>query len=592
VTRRTVPILTLALALILPAPSPAAPTPTAARALALGRTPAPARTPRSLSFAPHEVVVIASDRSLEATPGSVPRSSDARLESVLRRHGLDRARGVGPVARPGTPRFGERIWLLSSERPGFDPVAAARALQATGAVRAACPNYRFSLFSTTPDDLYLIYQWYVDDSGYADVGLPFAWDVETGDPSVVIAIMDTGVDTGHPDLSAKIWHNPGEIAGNGIDDDGNGLIDDFEGWDFGTNDKNPNPERTADASGIDVGFHGTFCAGIAAATTNNGEGIAGAGWNCRIMPLKVSHPVEGITAEAIAGAFAYAADEGASVLSMSFGGPGDPGVPEFFQALVDIATLSGTLCVAAAGNDGDSVPAYPAACENVLAVAATDFDNARASFSNWGEWVDVAAPGGLMWSTISRNYQVTVLDSLLYVFLFNWDTVNPYMFGDGTSFACPLAAGVCALVRSRFPGLTPQLVARHVVATGDAVAYDNPIGPKLNALRAVSLLPTSVATLPRAPTIAVHAAPNPIVGAGSIRFGLAAEGRARVALYDAGGRHVRQLADGRFAAGPHALPWDGRNDRGSPLAAGVYFVRLETPDAIVTSKVVLLERAR
>ena len=587
---RVVPVLTLTLALILPAPSAAAPvatpTPTPARGLA------PARTPRSLSFAPHEVVVIANDRSLEVVPGGAPRAPDARLESVLRRNGLDRARGVGPVARPGAARFGERIWLLSSERPGFDPVEAARALQATGAVRAACPNYRFSLFTTTPDDLYLIYQWYVDDSGYADIGLPFAWDVETGDPSVVIAIMDTGVDTGHPDLSAQIWHNPGEIAGNGNDDDGNGLIDDFEGWDFGTNDKNPNPEQTADISGIDVGFHGTFCAGIAAATTNNGEGIAGAGWNCRIMPLKVSHPVEGITAEAIAGAFAYATDKGASVLSMSFGGPGDPGVPEFFQALVDIATLSGTLCVAAAGNDGDSIPAYPAACENVVAVGATDFDNARASFSNWGEWVDVAAPGSLMWSTISRNYQVTVLDSLLYVLLFNWDTVNPYMFGDGTSFACPLAAGVCGLIRSRYPALTPQLVARHLVATGDAVPYDNPIGPKVNAFRAVSLLPTAVAALPRAPNIAVRASPNPIVGAGSIRFGLSTEGRARVALYDARGRRVRQLADGRFAAGPHALPWDGRNDRGSPLAAGVYFVRLETSDAIVTSKVVLLERAR
>jgi hypothetical protein len=140
--------------------------------------------------------------------------------------------------------------------------------------------------------------------------------------------------------------------------------------------------------------------------------------------------------------------------------------------------------------------------------------------------------------------------------------------------------------------LTPQLVARHVVATGDAVSYDNPIGPKVNAFRAVSLTPTAVAALPRAPNVTVRAAPNPMVGAGSIRFGLAGEGRARVALYDARGRRVRNLADQTFAAGPHALPWDGRNDRGSPLAGGVYFVRLETPDAVVTSKVVLLERAR
>jgi subtilisin family serine protease len=574
--RRVAPILILTLTLLAPHGAGAA---------------APSRTPRSLSFTPHEVVVIVTKGLLARDTGAVPRSSNARLESALRKFGLEQARIVGPAARPGSKPSRPEVWLLSSARPGFDPVGAARALQSTGGVRAACPNYRFGLFNT-PDDLYLIYQWYVDDSGYADIGLPFAWDVETGDPSVVIAIVDTGVDTGHPDLSGKIWHNPGEIAGNGFDDDGNGLIDDFQGWDFGTGDKDPNPERTSDASGIDVGFHGTFCAGIAAAATNNGDGIAGAGWNCRIMPLKVSHPDSGITAEAIAGAFEYAADQGASVISMSFGGPGDPGVPEFFQELVDLATQSGALCVAAAGNDGDSVRTYPAACENVLAVAATDFDNARADFSNWGEWVDVAAPGSLMWSTISRNYQVTVLDSLLYVFLFNWDTVNPYMYGNGTSFACPLTAGVCGLVRSRYPYLTPELAARHVIATGDEVAFDNPIGPKVNAFRAVNLVPTAVAVAPRAPNVGVRAAPNPIVGSGSIRFELVAAGRVRLSLYDAAGRRVRELADGRYAAGPHALPWDGRNDRGSPLAAGVYFARLETPGAVVTSKVVLLERAR
>jgi subtilisin family serine protease len=550
----------------------------------------PRRTPRALSFTPTEVVVISERGVLDATHGAAPLSRDGRVMSLFQSLGLERARRIGPTPRVGKSRRGE-IWLLTSTRPGFDPVAAARSLQATGAFLAACPNYKFGLLSTIPDDLYLIYQWYVDDGSFADVRLPFAWDLERGDTSTVIAIIDTGVDATHPDLASQIWHNPGEIAGNALDDDGNGLIDDFEGWDFGMGDNEPKPEYTADASGIDVGFHGTFCAGIAAAATNNADGIAGAGWECRIMPLKVSHPDSGITSVAIAGAFVYAVDQGASVISMSFGGPGDPGVPEFFQALADMATTSGVLCVASAGNDGDSVRVYPAACGNVLAVAATDFDNARASFSNWGPWVDVAAPGSLMWSTICQNYTFTELDQLFYILLFGWDGVSPYMYGDGTSFACPLTAGVCGLIRSHYPYLTPQLVAQHVIATGDAVAYDRPIGVKLNAFSAVSAVPTAVTVDERTPTAArVGAAPNPVFGSGSIRFALPAAGWVSLLIYDSGGRRVRKLFEGELPAGPHLAHWDGRNDRGSSLAAAVYFARLESKGTVVTAKVVLMDR--
>ena len=543
---------------------------------------------RSLSFAPGEVVVIADEGVLGATAGGAPLSHDGRAAAVLASLGLERARGLGPTPRQGAARR-ERIWLLTSSRPGFDPVGAARTLQASGVFRAACPNYRFDLLITQPNDPYLFYQWYVDDGGVADVGLPFAWDIERGDTSVVIAIMDTGVDTSHPDLASRIWHNPGEIAGNGLDDDGNGLVDDFEGWDFGRGDNDPKPEYTPETSGIDVGFHGTFCAGIAAAATDNADGIAGAGWNSRIMPLKISHPDSGLTASAIAGAFAYAVDERASVISMSFGGPGDPGVPGFFQALVDMATYSGALCVAAAGNDSDSVRVYPAACNNVLAVAATEFDNTRDFFSNWGPWVDVAAPGSSMWSTICQNYTFTDLDQLIYIFFFGWDGVNPYMYGDGTSFACPLTAGVCALVRAHYPYLTPQMVMQQVIATGDAVAFDRPIGVKVNAFRAVSAAPAAVAEDERAPGLVLAAVPNPAVEGAAIRFVIPTEGWARLVLYDIAGRRVRTLTEGTLAAGPHAVNWDGLNDKGAPLPSAVYFARLESPGAVVRAKIVLMK---
>lgn len=550
----------------------------------------PRRTPKALPFAPDEVVVVADEGALHVAPDGAPLSRDAQVAGILASLGVERARGVGPTPPAGVARR-ERVWVLTSTQTGFDPARAARALQSTGAFRAVCPNYSFGLFATLPNDLYLIYQWYVDDGSFADVRLPFAWDLEHGDSAVVIAIIDTGVDTSHPDLASKIWHNPGEIPGNRLDDDGNGFVDDFEGWDFGTGDNDPKPEYTPDPSGIDVGFHGTFCAGIAAAATNNDDGIAGAGWSCRIMPLKVSNPDSGLTSSAIAGAFLYAVDKGASVISMSFGGPGDPGVPEFFQALADMATTSGAVCVAAAGNDGDSVRVYPAACDHVLAVAATDFNNARASFSNWGGWVDVAAPGSTMWSTICQNYTFTDLDQLFYIFLFGWDSVNPYMYGDGTSFACPLTAGVCALVRAHYPYLTPQLVARHVVATGDVVAYDLPIGTKVNAFRAVSAGPTAVEGDKRAPVLALAgAAPNPVAGSATIRFVLPIEGWTRLVLFDAAGKRARTLVDGTLAAGPHLVRWDGRNDRGAPLSSAVYFVRLECGGAVVGKKVVLLDR--
>lgn len=557
------------------------------------RAAAPLRIPSGPPrYAPGEVVVIAETSALDVSNGT-PRSRHANVEAVFREHGLVRARAHDRGhERAGRARRA-RVWTLSSETPGFDPVAASRALRATGAVVAASPNYRFGLHFL-PDDLFLFYQWYVDDLSFADIRLPVAWDVERGDSAVTIAILDTGVDTGHPDLVAKIWRNDAEIPLNGLDDDGNGFIDDVKGWDFGVGDNDPDPQATIDSSGIDVGFHGTFCAGIAAAATNNGDGIAGASWESRIMPLKISEPDGDITTEAIGGAFLYALDQGASIISMSFGAHADTGaasgeVPAFFESLVGMATAQGTLCVASAGNESDSVFVYPAATGDVLSVAATDFNNERASFSNWGPWVDLAAPGSLMWSTICRNYTFNSINQLLYILAFGWDGVNPYMYGDGTSFAAPLVAGVAGLVRARYPSLTPAQVRQHLVSTGDAIAYDLPIGPKVNASTAVSSVPTAVEVEPAVlSSRPLEVTPNPFRGSGSIRFELPSRGAARVEVYDVTGRRVRTLSDGARGSGPHAIAWDGRDDRGARLGAGIYFVRLTAGTRTGNAKVVLI----
>jgi hypothetical protein len=195
-----------------------------------------------------------------------------------------------------------------------------------------------------------------------------------------------------------------------------------------------------------------------------------------------------------------------------------------------------------------------------------------------------------MWSTICRNYTFSDLDQLFYIFLFGWDGVTPYMYGDGTSFACPLTAGVCGLVRARYPALTPQLVIQQMIATGDPVPFDLPIGVKVNAFDAVSALPTAVAEQGAAPRIALAASPNPMAGSGGIRFVLAEQGWTRLALYDVAGRRVRTLVRGTLVAGPHVVPWDGRNDRGAVLPAAVYFARLESGSTTLSTKVVWIDR--
>src|SRR5205814_61911 len=144
-----------------------------------------------------------------------------------------------------------RILRLSSSAPGFDAVEAARALHATGRFRAACPNYKLQPFATFPNDTYLSDQWYVHDPDDGDVDLPEAWDLEKGSSTITIGIMDTGVDAGHPDLTTHIWANPGEVPGDALDNDGNGYVDDVNGWDFGNDDADPNPEPILDPSGID-----------------------------------------------------------------------------------------------------------------------------------------------------------------------------------------------------------------------------------------------------------------------------------------------------------------------------------------------------
>ena len=219
----------------------------------------------------------------------------------------------------------------------------------------------------------------------ADIDAPEAWETTTGSASVTVGVVDTGVAYDHPDLAANIWTNPGEIAGNGINDDGNRWVDDVHGWDFIDSDNSPR----------DVVGHGTHVAGTIAARGNNGQGVAGVNWNSSVMPLRAC-TIDGCPTSAIVSAFFYAAGMGARVVNASLSSP------NVSQTMRDVINVSpDTLFVVSAGNDGlnldaPGVDVFP--CEipeaNVVCVAATDQRDALANFSNYGATaVDLAAPG-------------------------------------------------------------------------------------------------------------------------------------------------------------------------------------------------------
>jgi subtilisin family serine protease len=275
-----------------------------------------------------------------------------------------------------------------------------------------------------------------------------AWDISRGSKDVVIAIIDDAVLTTHEDLRDNIWINPKEIPNNGIDDDRNGYIDDINGWDFIDKDNNPNPPSNRNDFS-----HGAHVAGIASAVTNNGRGVASIGYNCKIMALKsASDTARQIRMQNWSEALEYAIRNKANVVNMSFGGSG---YSSFFEKLIERATAAGVTVVAAAGNDGVNRIFYPAGYKTAISVGATDWNDAKADFSNYGSWVSVFAPGIVVSTVTSRT--------------------QPYDIQGGTSMASPLVAGLCGLLLSYNPRLTPAQIKNCLVSTAVNIESKNPV---------------------------------------------------------------------------------------------------------------------
>ncbi len=382
-------------------------------------------------------------------------------------------------------------WRLVTNTEQGDPGTIARRMAAESRGRVV-PNVLLEPAAIADEPLFGD-QWALENTGQsggvvdADIDAKLAWQLTSGAASVVVAVLDSGIDLDHPDLAPTLWVNPAEIPGNGIDDDGNGFVDDVNGWDFVGND----------ADVTDTTGHGTRVAGVVAAAAN-GTGIVGIAPGVRIMAIRVCGA--GCPLGDIVAGLAYANAMGATIANMSFTGTGP-----FFAPIGEMlaADASGLLAVAASGNEGidiDPEPRYPASFDlpNIISVGATNDDDDLADFSNYGSnSVDLGAPGERILT--AANGGATIL-------------------ADGTSYAAPYVAGVAALLASKRPSLGPAAIAGYIYAGVDPLpelAGRTGTGGRLNARGALEAATSPVAKVTFTPAAPVVPATVTFSGTGS-----------------------------------------------------------------------------
>ncbi|MBU0509548.1 S8 family serine peptidase [bacterium] len=439
---------------------------------ALARSVVPERA--SAAPAPDHVLVVLSDRAADALRyhsvlprcveklGPLPVDiepvfydpKDPEREGIFRELGMHRWFRIGGGATAGELRaklrLDDELWAVKIPQ-------------------------RYDADVVEPNDLSIYWMW-----GLNEMRLPEAWEIYHDESPVIISTLDTGCRIQHPDLAANTRINPGEDLdhngvwdasdNNGIDDDGNGFVDDLVGWDFVSHTVDleyvvPEEDYAPRDNLVypDINGHGTHVAGTAAAVTNNGIGVAAASWNVRHMPVRIGFAWDdggqylrgsGYDDD-IAAAIQYASDNGARVISLSFGGDEpDTIVPP----VILYARANNTLFFASAGNDDTSSAHYPAAYPGAISVAALEPGGIRVYFSNYGPTVDLAAPGRWIWSTMCNS------------------PYEPYDYVSwgGTSMACPNAASVAALIISYRPCLTDDEVEQILLSSCDSIDAQNP----------------------------------------------------------------------------------------------------------------------
>lgn len=454
---------------------------------------------QSQNSAPNTPTTLNREKRPEFVPGEVlvrfkPGTANARLKS---RATMSVAMFGARSLRVELNHFGGSDiveGLMLAQVPADDTLDAIKAFRARSDVEYAEPNYiRYP--DVAPNDTRYSFQWGLQDTAAGGISAEAAWNTTTGSQTVVVGVIDSGVDLGHGDLKDNAWVNPGEIANNNIDDDNNGFVDDVNGWDFINNDRTIFDNASEDE-------HGTHVAGTIGARGNNALGIAGVSWNVQLMSLKVLGP-NGGTDSALLNSYKYALamrQRGINlrVLNNSYGSQ------RFSQSLLNaIKELgdAGILFVAAAGNEtanNDIVPHFPATFDapNVISVAASNNGFFASAFSNRGaQSVHLAAPGQGILSTTPRGLVAGIVGA------FTDPDGSTYSLSNGTSMASPHVAGVAALACAANPAISVQKLKAALLNVDESGQYSSLVltGGHLNANKAVQAALENDVTAPAAP---------------------------------------------------------------------------------------------
>lgn len=385
-----------------------------------------------------------------------------------------------------------------------------------------------------------------------------AWDIEKGNGSIVVAIVDNAVRIDHEDLTNNKWVNPNP---NG------GLLDqypnDLYGWDVSDGDNDPNPPPgTTDTSRF---AHGTICAGIAAATTDNGVGVASLGFNIKFMAVKCSpNSGDGKTLPNAYDGLYYATQAGADIINMSWGGT--TGAFLTGENLINTAHNNGIILIAAAGNEGDNLAYYPAAYNHVISVGATDDNDTKSSFSNYHSTVDVMAPGRGIYTVDAGSNQ-------------------SYGYANGTSMAAPVVAALAGLMLSQNPSLSPAQLETQLKQSCDNIDAQNPSFTGLLGAGRINAVQALGGTVPVGiNAVSAHNSqvfPNPSTGI--IQIVSPNTGIVQVQLLDLSGRqllteHVSVLAGERHVVNV------------SSLETGTYIIQLKDHAGTVSTERIIIQK--